>query len=97
MVIRHVGVASLAKMLAALYALWGFIFGCFFALIALAGAGMGAATGDDVPGWLGGFLGVGAVIFLPIVYGIFGAIGGAITAVMYNIIAGMVGGLEISE
>ena len=40
-------------------------------------------------------MGVGAVIFLPLLYGVFGAIGGALTALFYNIIAGMVGGLQI--
>ena len=48
-----------------------------------------------MPGWFGGLFGVGAVIFLPIIYGVLGAIGGALTAVFYNIIAGMVGGLQI--
>ena len=94
MVIRHIGVGSLAKMLAALYALWGFIFGVCVALIALAGAGFSSGN-SDVPAWLGGFFGVGAVIFLPVMYGILGAIAGAITAVMYNVVAGMVGGLQI--
>jgi hypothetical protein len=95
MVIRHIGVGSLARILGALYALWGFIFGVVVALIALAGAGMSASSDSPMPGWLGGFLGVGAVIFLPIVYGVLGALGGALTAVMYNLIAGMVGGLSI--
>ncbi len=94
MVIRHVGVGSLAKMLAALHALWGFIFGVFIALVAMVGAGFN--TGDsDMPRWFGGFFGVGAIVFLPIMYGVLGAIGGAITAVMYNVVAGMVGGLQI--
>jgi hypothetical protein len=35
------------------------------------------------------------VIFLPLLYGAMGAIGGALTAAFYNIVAGMVGGLQI--
>jgi hypothetical protein len=98
MVIRHIGVGSLARILAALYALWGFIFGVIVALVALAGAGMASTTAGSespIPSWLGGLFGVGAIIFLPICYGVFGAIGGALTAVMYNVVAGMVGGLSV--
>jgi hypothetical protein len=39
--------------------------------------------------------GVGAVFLLPIVYGIMGFLGGVITAVIYNLAAGAVGGLEV--
>ncbi len=94
MVIRHIGVGSLAKMLAALYAIWGFIFGIFFALLGMAGAGFNSGN-SEMPMWVGGFFGVGAIVFLPIMYGLFGAIGGALTAVMYNVVAGMVGGLSV--
>jgi len=95
MVIRHIGVGSLARILGALYALWGFIFGVIVALVALAGVGMNASSDSPMPPWLGGLFGVGAIIFLPIVYGMLGAIGGALTAVMYNVVAGMVGGLSV--
>jgi len=95
MVIRHVNVGSLAKIFGALYAIWGFIFGVLVALFALAGAGMSAASDSGMPGWLGGVFGVGAVILLPIFYGVLGAVGGALTAVMYNVVAGMVGGLRV--
>ena len=55
-----------------------------------------AGTGDEaMPGWFGGLFGVGAVIIFPIMYGVLGAIGAALTALFYNIIAGMVGGLQI--
>jgi hypothetical protein len=95
MVIRQVGVGSAAKIFGALYALFGLIFGVLVALFSLAGAGMAGGGDDAMPGWIGGLLGVGAVIFLPLLYGVLGAIGGALTALFYNIIAGMVGGLQI--
>ena len=95
MVIRHIGVGSLARILAALYALWGFVFGVIIALVALGGSGLSRATDSPVPGWFGGLFGVGAIIFLPICYGVLGAIGGALTALMYNVVAGMVGGLSV--
>jgi hypothetical protein len=94
--IRKIGVGSAAKVFGTLYALWGFIFGAIVALIALAGAGLSAATSDDpMPAWLGTFFGVGAVIILPVVYGAMGAIFGALTAFFYNVVAGITGGLRL--
>jgi|EndMetStandDraft_5_1072996.scaffolds.fasta_scaffold331919_2 hypothetical protein len=95
MVIRQIGVGSLAKILAALYAFWGFIFGAILALAAMVGAGIGAGNDNAMPVWFGGIFGAGAIIILPILYGCFGALGGALTAVMYNVVAGMVGGLLV--
>jgi hypothetical protein len=94
MVIRKIGVGSAAKLAGTLYAVWGLIFGAIFALIALAGAGLGASD-EETPAWIGAFLGAGAVIFLPILYGVMGAIFGALTAVFYNVVSGMVGGLSV--
>jgi hypothetical protein len=39
--------------------------------------------------------GVGAIIVLPILYGCGGFIGAAISAWLYNLIAGAVGGVEV--
>jgi hypothetical protein len=39
--------------------------------------------------------GVGAIVVLPICYGIFGFIGTLIMAWLFNVAAGMVGGVEI--
>jgi hypothetical protein len=38
---------------------------------------------------------VGAIIVLPIFYGVLGFIAFAIGAVLYNVLAGMVGGLRV--
>jgi len=35
------------------------------------------------------------LIFLPIMYGVIGFIAGAIGAALYNLVAGVVGGIEI--
>lgn len=39
--------------------------------------------------------GVGAIIAVPVFYGIMGFIGGIIMAMLYNLTTGLIGGLEI--
>jgi hypothetical protein len=95
MVIREVGVGSAAKVFGTLYAVFGLILGGLVALFSLVGSGMAGSGGDAMPGWFGGLFGVAAVIFFPLMYGVLGAIGAALSALFYNIIAGMVGGLQI--
>jgi hypothetical protein len=96
MVIRKIGVGSAARVFGTLYALWGFIIGAIVAMIALAGAGISAASSDDaMPAWLGTMFGVGAIVVLPIVYGLMGLIFGALTAAFYNLVAGISGGLSL--
>jgi hypothetical protein len=86
----------MAKVMGTMYALWGFIFGAIIALVTMLGMGLGAVAQDSqMPFWLGPMFGVGAIIFMPIMYGLLGAIFGALTAVIYNVIAGMVGGLRL--
>jgi hypothetical protein len=94
MVIRRVGVGSLAKMTAVVYAAIGLLVGAFFAAFAAIGAGMGAASGEET-GALAALFGVGAVVLMPIVYGVMGLVGGAITALVYNAAAGVVGGVVL--
>jgi hypothetical protein len=90
-----VGVWSVAKVLGALYAGMGLLFGAIFALISLAGAGIAGAADSGEGAMFGALFGVGAVIFLPIVYGLCGVVFGALSAWLYNVFAGIVGGIEL--
>lgn len=94
MIIRRVGVWSVARIYGAMLATMGLLFGGCIALFSLVGAGM-AGPNSDLPAWLGPILGVGAVIALPIFYGVMGIITGAIGAALYNVFAGMVGGVSV--
>jgi hypothetical protein len=92
MIVKRVGVASVARIYAAISAAAGLVIGCFFALASVVGAGMSDSAQGAI---LGPLFGVGAVIAMPIFYGLMGFIGGAIGAAFYNLFAGMVGGVEI--
>jgi len=90
MKLKKVGVMSAAKILGILYAVIGLIAGAFMTIFALTGVfGAGEPTGGMV------FFGAGAIIVMPILYGIMGFVGGIIGAWIYNMVAKSMGGLEI--
>lgn len=92
MVIRRVGVWSVARMYGALSAGMGLIIGL---IIAIGSAvGMSLAEGDE-PAFMAAVFGVGAVVILPIFYGLLGMLMGAIGAALYNLLAGMLGGVTL--
>ena len=68
--VTRIGVLSLAKMLAVTYAFLGLFFGGVLSLFALMGAAVGGAAGGDGGGIAAMIFGVGAVVVLPIVYGL---------------------------
>ena len=94
MVIKRIAPLSLAKIAGTLYAIMGLIFGCIVSLIALAGGFASAAETSPFAN-LGAMVGVGAIIVLPIFYGGLGFVGTLIAAWLYNVIAGVVGGIEL--
>ena len=93
MVIKRIGVWSLARIYGVIMATMGLIIGLFFGLFSVVGAGL--AQDPDTPQWLMPIFGVGAIIFLPLFYGVMGVIGGAIGAAIYNVFAGIVGGVSV--
>lgn len=97
MVLKSIGVLSCGKVLGVLYALLGLLIGLPIALFSLIGAivGMGSPQSGSDGLIFGTLFGVGAVIFLPIFYGIIGFVGGLISAFLYNLIARLVGGVEL--
>ena len=96
MVVKRVGVWSVARVAGGLYASLGLVFGAILTVVALAGVGFIRAGGGDAPiPFLGILLGGGAIIVLPILYGLMGGIIAAFLAWMYNILAGVLGGLEV--
>lgn len=92
MVVKSIGVASAAKIYGAISGAFGLVFGFLLAFASLVGAGFSDTTEGA---FLAPVFGVGAIIILPIVYGVMGLIGGAIAAVLYNVFAGMVGGVRL--
>jgi len=95
--VRRVGVFSLAKIMGVLYALLGLIFGALATCFSLVGAmaampQLSEGSGDQLFGLL---FGVGAIIFLPLFYGLMGFISGLLMAFLYNLVAGWIGGIEL--
>lgn len=90
--IKKVGVLSMAKFHALLFAIIGLLAGLFIASLGPLFSAASKITGQSFP-FTG--LGVLAIIILPIVYGIMGFVGGAIAAVIYNLIARWIGGIEV--
>jgi hypothetical protein len=103
--IKHIGVLSMAKFLAVLYAGIGLLVGLVVTLVSLAGSVLekllaanpySHAFINNQPGSVFSVVfGVGAILILPILYGIMGAIAGFIMGVIANIALKISGGIEL--
>jgi hypothetical protein len=95
--VRRIGPGSAFKVGLVSYAILGLVLGIFMALLSMAAGTLGTLGQSSAPGakLLGLGMGFGAIIFFPLVYGVFGGIFSAIGAFIYNLVAGWVGGLEV--
>lgn len=92
MVVKRIGPLSCAKLAGTLYAIIGLCIGAVLSLVALAG---GFAGQSDDSAAFGAIFGVMAVVIVPILYGGLGFVTTLISAALYNVLAGVVGGVEI--
>jgi hypothetical protein len=92
MVIQRVGPLSCAKIAGTLYAILGLLVGGIVSMVALAG-GFGSDTSGA--GAVGAVIGAASIVVFPIFYGAIGFVASLIGAWLYNVLAGMVGGIQL--
>ena len=85
--ISRLSIHQTAKVLAILYGMMGLLFIPIFLVVSM------AAPGDA--GMLGMGMGLGAALVFPIMYAVFGYVFVAIGCLLYNLVAGWVGGIEV--
>jgi uncharacterized membrane protein len=95
MQLKRIGPFSLARLAAGLYGAIGLFLGACFALAALVGMTIAhdASAANPVVGLV---FGVGAIVFLPLIYGVLGAVMALVIAALYNFLAGWLGGVELT-
>lgn len=92
MIIKRVGPLSFARLTGLLYAVIGLLIGGIFSLVAIAG---GLVSDSPELASFGPVVGIAAVIVFPILYGGLGFLTTLAAAWLYNIAAGIVGGVEL--
>jgi hypothetical protein len=93
MVITRIRPVSFAKIAGTLYLILGFIIGAIVSAVAMAG-GFASRAGSG-SGGIGMVMGAASIIIFPLLYGCFGFVASLIAAWLYNVLAGLVGGIEI--
>lgn len=83
--IKRIEVLSLAKVLAALHAMMGLVLGAWMSILSLSGP----ENSERV------LFGPLSIIFLPLANLVLGFFGGALVAVCYNLLVGVLGGIRI--
>jgi hypothetical protein len=95
--VKRVGPGSAFKIGLVLYGILGLCAGILMALFSMVAGSLTSMAGADTPAakMMGFGMGFGAIIIFPIVYGVMGGIFAALGAILYNLVAGILGGLEV--
>jgi len=92
--LKKIAPLQLGKMLAVIYGLLSLIFVPFFMLFAaIASMAPKIEGGPPIPAMLG--MGFGLMLLAPLLYSFMGFVSGLIGALIYNIVAKWIGGIEI--
>ena len=88
--IKRVGVLSLAKIIGLLYTAIGLVVWLFMGCFMLIGV---MVQPTETPAEA--MMMLCFVCFMPFFYGVMGFVGGAFIALLYNLVAGKIGGIEV--
>lgn len=88
--LKRVGVMSVGIFTATMAAVMSFIAAIFLVILTSLGLRFNGAFNPGAA-----VAGAGLLIIMPLIYGIFGFIGGVINAVIYNVIAEITGGIRL--
>ncbi len=92
--LKNIAPVQLAIVMGVMYALIGVIIALLMSPFMALMATLGGGAHNSAP--FAGMGMVGALILFPIMYGILGFIGGALSAFVYNIVAGWTGGVQLT-
>ena len=96
--IKKLGILSVAKIYALMLFVMSLLISVPYGLFIMFFGAMMMGTGERAGFAAGGgsiVIGLVVMIGLPIFYGLIGFVAGAISALVYNLFAGMIGGIEI--
>lgn len=93
MILKRIDPSSCAKVYGVVCVAVGLIAGLFISVAAWLTSSMFDGGGGG--GGMGMLFRAGAIIFLPIFYGVIGFIMGYLSAVVYNVAAKSIGGIEV--
>jgi hypothetical protein len=95
--IRRIDPISAGKVGGVLYAGLGLVIGACVSLVTMGIGGVAALTdeGSHAGAIIGMLFGAGAIVIMPIFYGVIGAVMMLLSALLYNLAAKIAGGIEI--
>lgn len=92
--ITRIDPLPIAKLMGVGHAIMGLLFGALFSVFSMIGAIAGVAGGER-SALIGLLFGAGAIVIAPIFYGLTGFVFGLLSAALYNVLAGRLGGMVI--
>ncbi|HEY8995334.1 MAG TPA: hypothetical protein VIM71_11770 [Lacunisphaera sp.] len=96
--LKRIAPLQAGKMLGVFYAAFSLLFVPFMIFFFAVGSMAAKAQGQAMPPGMGMLFGFGMIglLFVPVIYGVLGFVFGALAALLYNLLARWIGGLDLT-